>query len=69
MKYRFTSAALAELRQATLYYEQRENGLGTEVLSALAHVVKHFAFTRRGELNVFGMVDLQIIVLERELFA
>lgn len=27
MQYRFTSAALAELTQATLYYEQRENGL------------------------------------------
>jgi len=36
---------------------------------ALAHVVKHFAFTRCGELNVFGMVDSQMAVLERELFA
>jgi hypothetical protein len=27
-QYRFTSAALTELSQATLYYEQRENGLG-----------------------------------------
>src|SRR5262249_25631144 len=36
---------------------------------ALAHVVKHFAFTRCGELNVFGMVDSQVAVLERELFA
>ena len=35
---------------------------------ALAHVVKHFAFTRCGELNVYGMVDSQIAVLERELF-
>ena len=26
--YRFTSAALSELREATLYYEERENGLG-----------------------------------------
>jgi hypothetical protein len=36
---------------------------------ALAHVVKHFAFTRCGELNVFGIVDSQAAVLERELFA
>lgn len=36
---------------------------------ALAHVVKHFAFTRCGELNAFGMVDSQMAVLERELFA
>ena len=27
---------------------------------ALAHVVKHLAFTRCGELNVFGMVDSQV---------
>jgi hypothetical protein len=33
----------------------------------LAHTVKHFAFTRCGELNVFGMVDAQIAVLEGEL--
>jgi hypothetical protein len=32
MQYRFTSAALTELRQATLYYEQRENGLGAAFL-------------------------------------
>jgi hypothetical protein len=33
----------------------------------LAHTVKHFAFTRCGELNVYGMVDAQIAVLESEL--
>jgi hypothetical protein len=33
----------------------------------LAHTAKHFAFTRCGELNVFGMVDAQIAVLEGEL--
>ena len=26
--YRFTSAALTELKQATLHYEEKENGLG-----------------------------------------
>lgn len=36
---------------------------------ALANAVKHFAFTRCGELNVFGMVDAQIAVVESELFA
>lgn len=33
MQYRFTSAALTELTQATLYYEQRENGLGRHSLT------------------------------------
>ena len=36
---------------------------------ALAHVVKHFAFTSCGELNAFGIVDSQVAVLERKLFA
>ena len=35
--------------------------------AVLANTVKHFAFTRCGELNVFGMVDAQIAVLENEL--
>jgi hypothetical protein len=35
----------------------------------LANTVKHFAFTRCGELNVFGMVDAQIAVLETELLS
>jgi hypothetical protein len=35
----------------------------------LAHIVKHFAFTRCGELNVNGMVDAQIGIVESELFA
>jgi len=35
----------------------------------LANTVKHFAFTRCGELNVFGMVDSQIEIIERELMA
>ena len=33
----------------------------------LAHTVKHFAFTRCGELNLFGMVDAQIAAIESEL--
>jgi len=36
---------------------------------ALANTVKHFAFTRCGELNLLGMVDAQIVVVERELLA
>ena len=36
---------------------------------ALANMVKHLAFTRCGELNVNGMVDAQIAMLEGELFA
>ena len=36
---------------------------------ALANSAKHFAFSRCGELNVCGMVDSQIAVLESELLA
>src|ERR1051325_7381915 len=35
----------------------------------LANTVKHFAFTRCGELNAYGMVDAQVADLETELFA
>ena len=34
---------------------------------ALAHAVKHLAFMRCGELNLFGMVDAQVAAVEREL--
>ena len=34
---------------------------------ALANLVKHFAFTRCGELNLNGMVESQIEILESEL--
>jgi hypothetical protein len=44
-KYRFTSAALTELRQAILYYEQRENGLGSafldEIEATLNRILRH----------------------------
>src|SRR5215213_6170460 len=33
----------------------------------LANTAKHFAFTRCGELNLYGMVDAQIAVVEGEL--
>ena len=36
---------------------------------ALANLTKHFAFTRCGELNSYGMVDAQIAALEGELLA
>lgn len=36
---------------------------------AIANKVKHFAFTCCGELNLCSMVDAQVEVLERELFA
>jgi hypothetical protein len=35
----------------------------------LANAAKHVAFTRCGELNVFGIVDAQIPILESELLA
>ena|SRR2546430_948764 len=34
-QYRFTSAALAELREATFYYERKEPGLGLEFLDEI----------------------------------
>ena len=33
----------------------------------LANTLKHFAFTRCGELNLFGMVDAEVATLETEL--
>lgn len=36
---------------------------------AVANMVKHLAFTYCGELNLFGMVDAQVAVAERELLA
>jgi hypothetical protein len=36
---------------------------------ALANAAKHIAFTRCGELNLYGMVDAQITVAEAELLA
>ena len=35
----------------------------------IANTVKHFAFTRCGEFNVYGMVDAQVAVIESELLA
>jgi hypothetical protein len=35
---------------------------------ALANVAKHFAFTRCGQSNPYGMVDAQIAMIEGELF-
>lgn len=34
---------------------------------ALANAVKHLAFTHCGQLNLYGIVDAQIALLEREL--
>ena len=36
---------------------------------ALANTAKHLAFTRCGELNLYGMVDTQIAAAEAELLA
>jgi hypothetical protein len=36
---------------------------------ALANLAKHHAFTRCSELNLNGMVEAQIAILESELFA
>ena len=37
--------------------------------TALAHTAKHFAFTRCGELNLYGMIDAQIALIESKLLA
>jgi toxin ParE2 len=39
-EYRFTSAALVELREATLYYEEQENGLGAAFLDEIDAAVE-----------------------------
>jgi hypothetical protein len=43
--YRFTSSALKELRESILYYEQRENGLGSafldEIEATLNRILQH----------------------------
>ena len=36
---------------------------------ALANTAKHWAFTRCGELNLYGMVDAQVAVVEAKFFA
>ncbi len=54
------SAALLVL-MATL-----ENSARPKVL---ANTAKHFAFTRCGELDLYGIVDAQIPVLERQLLS
>lgn len=45
MRFRFTSAALVELTQATHFYELRENGLGAaflnEIEATIDRIVKH----------------------------
>lgn len=39
-KYRFTSAALFELKEGALYYEQKENGLGLIFLDEIDATVE-----------------------------
>ena len=36
---------------------------------ALANTTKHLAFTRCGELNLYGMIEEQVATVERELLA
>jgi len=43
-----------------------ENSRHTKVL---ANAAKHFAFSHCGELNLFGMVDAQLVMVEGELLA
>jgi hypothetical protein len=60
-QHRFTSAALTELTQATLYYEERENGLGTTFLNEIeATLNRIFRIQRLGTRcpNEQGVVEL-----------
>lgn len=36
---------------------------------ALANTAKHLAFTRCGELNLYGMIEAQVTAVEDELLA
>ena len=36
---------------------------------ALANAAKHLAFTRCGELNLYGVIEAQIATIENELLA
>ena len=48
-KYRFTSAALSELREATLYYEQREKGLGVKFLDEIDDTIDRIRRVRAAD--------------------
>ena len=48
-KYRFTSAALSELKEATLHYERSEPGLGLKFLDEIDDTVNRIlGFRARG---------------------
>jgi len=50
-RYRFTSAALTELKQATLFYQQRENGLGPAFLDEIEATFLEFCNTRTRRIH------------------
>ena len=56
-----TKAAALLVLLATIEYSKHPK--------AFANTAKHLAFTRCGELNLFGMVEAQVATVERELFA
>ena len=51
--YRFTSAALAELRKATLYYEELENGLGAIFLDEIDAAIERILANPHADLYGF----------------
>ena len=57
---------MINLRRRCLSSSPRSNATHPK---ALANMAKHSAFTRCGEVNLYGIVDAQIAVLEDELFA
>jgi len=65
IRYRFTSAALKELRQATLYYEQRENGLGAVFLGEIQATLKRILNTRRRGTNCLHVQDAAELIAFR----
>ena len=60
-QYRFTSAALTELTQATLYYEQHENGLGTVFLDEVEATVNRILIyqIRADLILIVSVMDLR----------
>jgi len=66
-KYRFTSAALFELAEATLHYEQKENGLGVTFLDEVHAALGEFSVFRRPGIHyrrALGAVALTAFPLD-----
>jgi hypothetical protein len=50
-------------------HPETRSSLAHWISKVLANTAKHLAFTRCGELNLFGMVEAQVATVEHELLA